>query len=122
METALWIAQGILAATFCWSAYCKGTWDRDRLVAHGQTGVQGLSMRVIRFIALSEVLGGVGLVLPWITGTARWLTPAAAIGLGIIMVLAAVVHTRLREPRNVLANLLLLFACGFVAVGRGTAR
>jgi hypothetical protein len=118
MNTALWIVQGFLALLFAYSAVVKGTWDRDRLVNSGQTGVQGLPMPLIRFIALAEICGALGLVLPWATGVAPSLTSAAAIGLGVIMILAAVVHARLGEPRNVAKNIVLLALCVFVAVAR----
>lgn len=118
MNIALWIVQGLLALAFVVSSSMKGTWDRERLVRSGQTGVQGLPLPLIRFIALAELCGALGLVLPWATGIAPVLTPIAAGGLGVIMVLAAVVHTRLREPRNVATNFALLAACLFVVWGR----
>ena len=118
MNTALWIVQGFLALVFAFSAIVKGTWDRERLVKSGQTGVQGLPVLLIRFIALAEICGALGLVLPWATDVAPALTSVAAIGLGVIMILAAVVHTRLREPKNVAKNIALLALCVFVAVGR----
>jgi hypothetical protein len=120
MNAALWLAQGLLALVFLWSAYCKGTWSRERLVASGQTGVQGLPLPLIRFVATAELFGVVGLVVPWATGIAPVLTPIAALGLGTIMVLAAFIHARLHEPRNVLGNIVLLAVCLFVAFGRGT--
>lgn len=47
------------------------------------------------------------------------LTPLAAAGLGVIMVGAAIVHLRLKEPGTALQNLLVLTLCVFVVVGRG---
>jgi hypothetical protein len=119
MNVALWIVQSLLTALFLGSAYCKGTWSRERLVQSGQTGVQGLSYPRIRFIALMELFGAAGLVLPWALGIAPVLTPLAALGLATIMVLAARVHARLDEPANVAKAIAFLGACLFVAVGRG---
>lgn len=121
MNLALWIAQGLLALVFSVSALAKGTWSLERLVASGQTGVQGLPLPLVRFIAAAEACGAAGLVLPWATGIAPGLTAAAAVGLGVIMILAAVVHSRLREPKNVATNMVLLALCLFVALGRGGA-
>lgn len=122
MNTALWIAQAMLAARFCGSAFAKGTWPYERFIASGQTGVRGLPIPFIRFIAFSELLGALGLILPGATGKAPWLTPVAAAGLSLIMVGAAFVHTRLREPKNVLVNVVVLFTCVFVIVGRAGMR
>ncbi|MEJ7603661.1 MAG: DoxX family protein [Kofleriaceae bacterium] len=119
MNALLWLIQIVLALVFGASGVMKGTWSRDRLVRSGQTGVQGLSTPLIRLIATMELLGVAGLVLPQATGIEPWLTVAAAIGLGVIMILAAIVHARLREPRNVAINVVILVACVVVAIGRG---
>jgi VIT1/CCC1 family predicted Fe2+/Mn2+ transporter len=119
MNTALWVIQLLLALGFAASAVMKGTWDRERLVRSGQTGVQGLPILLIRLIALSEALGALGLVLPLASGMAPWLTTLAAIGLAVIMLLAAGVHITLREPRNVAVNVVIFAACLLVAFGRG---
>jgi hypothetical protein len=50
-------------------------------------------------------------ILPRATGVAPVLTPLAAVGLGIIMVLAAIVHARRREARNVVVNVVILCLC-----------
>lgn len=44
------------------------------------------------FIGVCEFLGGVGLILPAMTGLKPKLTPIAAFGLTLIMILAAVFH------------------------------
>jgi len=119
MTSFLWILQGALALGFGASAFMKGTWDRERLARSGQTGVQGLPMPVIRFIAVVELFGAIGLVVPWATGIAMVLTPLAAVGLAIVMLLAAGVHTILREPRAIAITVVICAACLAVACGRG---
>lgn len=118
MDVSLWIAQVLLAAVFVWSGVVKGTWSKERLIASGQTGVVVLAEPLLRFTAASELAGAIGLIIPEATGIAPTLTPLAAIGLGVIMILAAGVHAKLREPRNVASNMVLLALCLFVAVGR----
>jgi len=120
MNLAMWICQGLLAIVFLLSALHKGTQSKERMLATGQTGVRDYPLGFIRFIALAELLGAVGLILPRALAKAPVLTPLAAIGLGIIMIGAARAHARLDEPRNVAANLILLGICLFVAVGRLT--
>jgi hypothetical protein len=75
-------------------------------------------LRWLRVAGVSELFGVVGVVLPWLTGIARVLTPLAATGFVVIMVLAMSVHYRLREPRNVATNVLILALSVFVAAGR----
>jgi hypothetical protein len=75
-------------------------------------------MPVVRVTAASELLAAAGLLLPWATGVAPWLTPTAAAGLCVVMVGAAWSHSRLHEPQAVAANGLFFAAALAVAVGR----
>src|SRR5512147_109507 len=118
MNTAMWVCQALLAAVFLSSGFAKGTQSKERMLQTGQTGVRDYPLGFIRFIAASELLGAVGLILPRATGILPMLTPLAALGLGVIMVGAARAHARLHEPRNVANNLVLLALCLFVAIGR----
>jgi uncharacterized membrane protein YphA (DoxX/SURF4 family) len=118
VDTALWIGQWALAAIFLGSGTAKLTMSKKRLIDTGQTGVVFFPLPAIRGIASLELLGAIGVVLPWLTGIAPVLTPLAASGLAIVMVGAAVSHTKLREPRNVAINAVIFAVCVFVAVGR----
>ena len=68
-----------------------------------------------------EILGAIGLILPWLTGIAPVLTPLAAIGLVIVQALAIVVHLRRNEAKVIPVNLILLLLALFVAIVRFTA-
>lgn len=118
MNAALWVCQLLLALTFLYSGVTKSTQPVARLVAKGQTGVEGLPRGLVRFIGISELLGVLGLLLPWGLHVLPVLTPAAASGIGVIMVLAARVHVRRREYRTAAANLVLLSLCVAVTAGR----
>lgn len=118
MDIALWIASGLLAVVFTGSGLAKATMSRERLIASGQTGIAPFPMPVVRLTAVCEVLAAIGLLAPWLTGTARVLTPVAAIGLVLVMCGAAISHASLREPHSVAANLVLLLVAAFVAAGR----
>src|SRR4051812_23210953 len=108
MNTILWICQGILALAFFYSGINKAVLSEQQLIAKGQTGVANLSTPVIRFIGISEVLGAVGIIVPLLTNIWPVLTPVTAICFAVIMLLAAPIHYRLHEPRNVATNLFLL--------------
>jgi hypothetical protein len=118
MNVALWIGQGLLAAVFLFSGTAKSTQSIERMLATGQTAAKIVPLKYMRVAGVSELIGVLGVMLPWLTGVARVLTPLAATGFGVIMILAAGVHTRLREPRNVAINLVILLVAGFVAWGR----
>ena len=52
--------------------------------------VTEVSSGLVRFIGISELLGGLGLLLPYIFRLKPFLTVWAALGLAAVMVLAAV--------------------------------
>lgn len=119
MNVALWIIQGVLAATFAVSGGLKLTQTKERMIATGQTGVAPLPLPVIRLVASLELLAALGLIVPGATGVARVLTPLAAAGIGLIMIGAAGSHWSLREYRQVFGvNLVLLGLAVFVVIGR----
>jgi hypothetical protein len=118
MNTTLWIGQILLATICAVSGTMKSTQSLDRMIETGQTAAKIVPMPYLRTAGVAELVAVLGLILPWATGVARVLTPAAAAGFGVIMLLASPVHMRLREPRNVATNMGILAVCVFVAVGR----
>ncbi|WP_420151484.1 DoxX family protein [Spirosoma sp.] len=118
MNVALWASQLFLAIVFGYSGWMKSTRSASELVAIGQTGVEHLSTPLIRFIGVSELLGAVGLLVPWYTQIMPMLTPIAAACLGLIMLPAGMIHYQRNEKRTVWLNVVLFFMCLFVVYGR----
>jgi hypothetical protein len=121
MNTITWIFTGLLAVVFTISGVLKATMSRARLIAGGQTGIAPFPMPVVRAVAVCELLAVAGLFAPWLTDTARVLTPLAATGLSVVMIGAATSHSSLREPRSTLVNTILLALAAFVAATRFAA-
>jgi uncharacterized membrane protein YphA (DoxX/SURF4 family) len=118
MNTILWTSQIFLAVVFLYSGINKSILSEKQLIEKGQTGVVGFSPAAIHWIGISEILGALGLIVPEWTGIFPWLTPVAAAGFAMIMILAAPIHYRLNEPKNVAVNLGLLALSLFVMIGR----
>ncbi|MGH3878580.1 MAG: DoxX family protein [Actinophytocola sp.] len=118
MNIALWTGQILLAFICVVSGSMKSTQSRERMIQTGQTAAKIVPLPYMRTAGVSELFAVLGLILPWATGVARVLTPLAAVGFGLVMILAATVHTRLREPRNVATNMGILAVCVFVSIGR----
>jgi uncharacterized membrane protein len=51
----------------------------------------------LHMIGLAELLGALGLILPVWLDFATWLMPLAALGLGIVALLAVKLHVKLKE-------------------------
>ncbi len=97
MIIVLWILLALLALFFVAAGATKLARSRAALASNGMGWVDDFSAPVVKLIALAEVVGGFGLVLPMLTGIAPVLTPIAAIALAVIMVGAAIVHARRKE-------------------------
>lgn len=117
MNTALWIAQILLALAFGMAGWLKVSKPKAALEPKLQW-MQDFPQSTVRIIGLAELLGAVGLVLPAASGFVPILTPLAATGLAIIMVLAIGVHARRHEKQAMVVNAVLLAMCLFVMWGR----
>jgi uncharacterized membrane protein YphA (DoxX/SURF4 family) len=113
MNIALWIVQGLLAALFLFAGGMKLVLPIEEMTK--QMPMPGW---FLRFIGVAEVLGAIGLVLPWLLGIRPGLTPLAAAGLLIIMIGAVVVTALSGEIAMALIPLITGMLCAFVAYGR----
>lgn len=119
MNTVLWIFQALASVTFMYSGVNKSIFSIRRLVYEkGQTGVENLSLPFVRFIGISEILGAIGLILPWWLNTLPVLTPVSAFLFAFIMIPAAIIHYQRKEPKNILTNVILFCICIFIGYGR----
>ena len=118
MNTTLWIIQGLLAFAFFYSGICKSLMSEQWLITHGQTGVVGLPAWLIKLIGICEILGTAGFILPVWLNILPILTPITAILFCVIMIMAMRIHYKLKEPRNIVTNVVLFLLCTFVVYGR----
>ncbi len=100
MNTAVWIIQGLLGAFFLIPAFTKLFLSPEKLAEKGMLEA-GANPMPVRMIGVLELLGAVGIVIPWLTGIMPVLTPLAAVGLSLIMVGAAAVHIRKKDYKMI---------------------
>jgi hypothetical protein len=119
VNIALWIVAGLLATVFLVAGANKLFIPREKLAkAPGGGWVLDFSSGFVKALGVVEILGAVGLILPAVLDIAPVLVPLAALGVGLIMIGAAIVEFRRHEPKHVLLNLIYLAMAAFVAVGR----
>jgi uncharacterized membrane protein YphA (DoxX/SURF4 family) len=82
------------------------------------TGFSELPRTQVVFTGIAELLGAAGLVLPMATSVAPWLTPLAAVGLALIVLMAAGFHLRADERLEALETLLWAGIAAVIAIGR----
>lgn len=114
MNILLWTLQIVLAVLFGFDGYEK--FFRPQVFR-----IQGLSdAGLVLFIGASEMAGATGLVLPMVIRFLTWMTPLAALGIAMIMTLAARFHLKRHESLRVGYTCFLLGVSLFVAIGRWT--
>ncbi len=113
MNIALWIAQGLLVAIFLFAGGMKLVMPIEEMTK--QIPLPGL---FLRFIAVCEVLGAIGLILPWLLHIRPGLTPLAAAGLAIIMIGATATALMTGSIAVALIPLMVGLLAAFVAYGR----
>ncbi|WP_340539121.1 DoxX family protein [Nocardioides sp. GXZ039] len=118
MDIALWTTSVVVSLVFVFSGVVKSLLPRERLLASGQRGIGPFPMPLVRVVAVCELAAVFGLFAPWLSDTARVLTPLAALGLAGVMYGAAVSHASLREPKQTAAVVAILCVCAFIAAGR----
>ncbi|MFD1930097.1 MULTISPECIES: DoxX family protein [Nonomuraea] len=125
LNGALWPLQVLFGFFFAGSGFGKVLLYDEALYAAAPRAVAwyaAVPQPLIVFIGVCEVLGGIGLILPAMTGVKPKLTPLAAVGLTLTMILAAGFHVTRGEYALVPANLLLGGAAAFIAIGRWKLR
>ena len=88
MNILLWILQILLGLLFLFAGTTKFIMSAEEMT---QQMPVALPIWFIHFIGVCEILGGIGLIVPWLTGIKPWLTPLAASLLVVIMVGAVVI-------------------------------
>jgi uncharacterized membrane protein YphA (DoxX/SURF4 family) len=116
MNIALSISHVLLALGFLYAGWMHAI--RYQEVKKQMAWVRDVPEWLIRSIGAAEILGAIGLILPALTRILPWLTPLAASGLALVMILAVAFHISRNEWRNLSRNLPLLALALFVAIGR----
>jgi putative oxidoreductase len=117
MHISLWVVQVLLAAMFLMSGFMKALMPIELLSAM-LPWATSVPTALVKFIGLSELLGGLGLLLPSLLRIKPKLTVWAGVGLGTIMVLAIPFHISRGETPLIGMNVIFMLLSLFVAWGR----
>lgn len=117
MNIALWVAQVLLGAMFLMAGATKAFQPVEALEA-SLPWVTTVSSTLVKFIGISELLGGLGLLLPSILRIKPFLTVWAAIGLAVVMLFAAIFHGSRGEFSAIGVNAVMMAMFLFIAWGR----
>jgi uncharacterized membrane protein YphA (DoxX/SURF4 family) len=115
MNIALWIAHGLLAAIFLFAGGMKLVIPIEEMMKQMPIPLPGW---FLRFTGVIEVLGAIGVILPWLLRIRPGLTPLAAAGLVIVMIGATVYTLAAGDVAPALISLVVGALAAFVAYGR----
>lgn len=114
MNYVMWILQVLLGVLFLFAGISKFTMSYEEMSANMPVA---LPHWFILFIGLCEVLGGLGLILPWLLNIRRGLTPLAA-GLLVIIMIGATIISAMMSPSMAVFPLVVGVLLAFVAYRR----
>jgi len=115
MNIALWIVQTLLALLFLFAGGMKLVTPMEEMMKQMPISLPGW---FVLFTGVVEVLGAIGVILPWLLRIRPGLTPLAAVGLVIIMIGATVYTLAAGDVVSALIPLLVGSLAAFVAYGR----
>lgn len=115
MNIALWIAQALLAAIFLFAGGMKLVVPIEEMTKQMPIPLPGW---FLRFTGIVEVLGAIGVILPWLLRIRPALTPLAATGLVIVMIGATVYTLAAGDLASAPIPLVVGILAAFVAYGR----
>jgi putative oxidoreductase len=117
LNISLWVAQVLLAGMFIMAGFTKVAQPIEHL-SQMLPWASEVPVALVRFIGISEILGGLGLILPALLRIKPQLTVWAAVGLVAVMILALIFHLSRGESAAISFNIILALVAGFVAWGR----
>jgi protein-S-isoprenylcysteine O-methyltransferase Ste14 len=119
MNLALWIVAGLLAFAFLYSSAAKLFVPKEKLAVNALgEWTRDFSPIGLKAIAVLELLGAVGLILPAALDIAPVLVPLAATGAVLLFVGAVIMRLRRGERATIVFDLVYLAMAAFVAWGR----
>jgi uncharacterized membrane protein YphA (DoxX/SURF4 family) len=121
LNIALWTAQALWGVFFSLNGFGKILCYKPALWSQALQQVPWLSavpQDLFILIGVCEFLGGIGLILPALTAVKPTLTSFAALGLTLVMIVAALFHIERGEYIFVPINLVLGGVAALIAYGR----
>lgn len=121
MDILAWVLTIALAGTYLSAGGLKLALPREKLIANPRMGwANDYTGSQVKGIATAEVLGGLGVILPWATHILPVLTPIAAVGLAVLQVGAIRTHLQRGERQVLPVNGVLLVIAVVLAIVRFT--
>jgi hypothetical protein len=116
MNIALWVAQGLLAASLVWASTMKLFQPADQLAEMWPWTAEHADL--VKLTGVLDLLAAMGLILPALLRIQPKLTIYAAFGTIALMVVASIFHIARGESSQIGVNIFFAVLAAFVAWGR----
>lgn len=116
MNIALWIAQALLSACFIWAGATKLFSQPEKLAAMWPWTAANKTL--VKLTGVIDLVAGIGLAMPGLTGIYPVLTVYAAIGVIALMLAAIIFHVARGEAKQIGFNIIVIAIATFIAWGR----
>ncbi len=117
LHISLWAVQVILAASLIWAAAMKLFQPVEKLAEMWPWAGQ-VSTGLLKFTGVTDLLGGLGLILPALLRIRPRLTWISAACIVLLMMVASIFHISRGEASLIAPNIVFALLAAFVAWGR----
>lgn len=114
MEAFIWFARGVLALLFIVTGMMKILQTKEKL-SEKMDWVDDFSSGTLKFVGVVELIGALGLILPFLFDFPKSIVSFSAVGLAVVQFLALGVHFKRKENISMVFNIVLLILSLFVA-------
>lgn len=108
INTVILALQVLLALLFAYTGFTK-IFQGKVAFSNSQGWEHDYPASTLKFFGILEILGAIGLVVPFATNILPILTPVAATGLAMVMAGAILAHIRRDEFKMILLNVVIIF-------------
>ena len=115
MAIALWIVQALLGLLFLITGSFKFFQSKERIIASGGTWAEDFEPGIIKMIAGVELISGIAVIVPRLSGHGHYLTCMGAATIAVIMTGAIYTHLKRKEYPHAGINVVFLAMALFVA-------
>jgi uncharacterized membrane protein YphA (DoxX/SURF4 family) len=108
INTVILALQILLALLFTYTGFIK-IFQGKVAFSNSKGWEHDYSSSTLKFFGILELLGAIGLIVPFVTNILPILTPIAATGLAMVMAGAILAHIRREEHKMILLNIIVIF-------------
>lgn len=116
MEEIIWFIQGVLCGVFLFTGFKKTFLSKEQVLKSAGPAVGDLTDTQLRLAGISEIAGAIGIILPVYLDIYPILTPLAAIGLALSMLVALSLNVEHKQMKRVAINIVFLAMAIAVAI------